>query len=187
MNAKLSSTFPPPASIPQRDSPADIALPPRQRLDYIDALRGFACLWVLLHHALEFRETHSPLLALLIRFANIGWLGVSLFLVLSGFCLYYPLVRKFGVGSATVALPEFAYRRAVRLLPPYYAAIIFSLLIEFYLHQRNGAMGAEVAGWKDMSAHLLLLHNLSAHTFGSINAAFGRWLSNRNCISFFRF
>lgn len=93
-------------------SPHTQAKPAKRRLDYIDALRGAACLWVILHHTFE----HKPFLAgfwhypsaALVHLANIGWLGVSLFLVLSGFCLFYPLAARYNLNEIELNIATFA-------------------------------------------------------------------------------
>ena len=160
---------------------ATVASPPphqaRTRMDYIDALRGAACLWVLLRHSLHDYPvaegwSHFPLL-LLVKISNIGWLGVSLFLVLSGFCLYYPLARRSALDEIQLDLKAFAKRRAWRILPPYYAAlVIYSASIVFAAYRSHNPLFQGFAGWKDVPSHLLMLHNLMPSTLGSINAAF---------------
>lgn len=155
------------------------------RLDFIDALRGFACLWVVLYHshlaflaqaAVGERQTLPAWLAKpLIGFTLMGGLGVNLFLVLSGFCLFYPLVRKQAVSEITLNLREFARRRCRRILPPYYAAVlIFSALnLSAFLRGIWASPGSrgEVL-FIDLPAHLLMLHNLWPRTVFSINPSF---------------
>ena len=135
-------------------------------MKYIDALRGGACLWVLLHHSLEHYPvakglSHLPL-RLLVMLANIGWLGVSLFLVLSGFCLYYPLVRRAETAAVRLDIKAFARRRAWRILPPYYAAMAAYLV----LYHPPLQMPVK---WNDVLMHGLMLHNLSPATIATIN------------------
>ena len=150
---------------------------PRARLDYVDALRGAACLWVLLHHSLENYPvvpgwSHLPLW-LLVKLADIGWLGVNMFLVLSGFCLYYPLARRFSISEIQLDIKAFAKRRAWRILPPYYVALIIyssALIIGAYRH--NIPLTQPFAGWKDVPLHIFMLHNVLSSTLGSINGAF---------------
>lgn len=99
-------------------------------MDYIDGLRGLACLMVILCHIdylypfkISFgiaRFNSNPLL--------IGFVGVNLFLVLSGFCLYWPLVRP-GREQRQLGLADYAKRRARRILPPYYAACVLAALL----------------------------------------------------------
>ena len=60
----------------------------RSRLAAVDGLRAFAALWVVLFHIRAFSGGRLP--PGLDTFARSGSTGVSLFLVLSGFCLFLP-------------------------------------------------------------------------------------------------
>ena len=144
-----------------------------RRLDFIDVLRGLACLWVVLHHATGYwigSEVIKGDLVLtpLTVLARIGYLGVHVFLVLSGFCLYYPIVRKQAVEKATVQIGPFFERRAWRILPPYYAALLICMglvwipSVQPFLDKPEGNL------W----LHLLMLHNLFASEIFKINAPF---------------
>src|SRR5947209_5090727 len=103
-------------------SPAPLPVE-RGRLPFIDGLRGVAMLSVLLYHcwvhtirvplALAVGGRHLDLTAPL----HLGYLGVHLFLVLSGFCLTYPLALR-GAAGMTLDLRRFFRRRARRILPP---------------------------------------------------------------------
>ncbi len=155
------------------------APPAKRRLDYVDALRGAACLWVLLHHTFEHKPApagfwHYPA-SLLVLLANIGWLGVSMFLVLSGFCLFYPLAARYQPGGIQLKLSTFARRRALRILPPYYIAILLLFPLELFAahyHSHSWNWHAVLHGPKDVLLHVFMLHNLSADTIGSITPAF---------------
>ena len=145
-----------------------------RRMDSIDALRGFACLWVLLFHTFEAHPVPSGIiyfpLRFLIGFSNIGWLGVSLFLVLSGFCLYYPLVCKNSVPDIRINIGQFLIKRAYRILPPYYISLILSLLLNARsLHQHGKSLSLLVANGLDIPLHLVMLHNLTVATVSSIS------------------
>src|SRR4051812_7699293 len=101
----------------------------RGRLAFIDGLRGVAMLSVLLYHCWV-HTIRAPILLALGRHhldltapLHLGYLGVNLFLVLSGFCLTYPLAR-IGVAEMNLDLRRFFRRRAWRILPPYYVALI---------------------------------------------------------------
>jgi peptidoglycan/LPS O-acetylase OafA/YrhL len=159
----------------------------------VDALRGLACLMVMLHHTFgqmpvpghEFGQQpipsgfwHYPSV-LLLRVAAAGWLGVSLFLALSGFCLFYPLAAR---GRLRLDLADFARRRARRILPPYYIALLLLSVLElaWYWHGPGGLRwrdalasdGGARQHLRDAALHLLMLHNLSRSSLASVNPAF---------------
>jgi peptidoglycan/LPS O-acetylase OafA/YrhL len=87
---------------------------PRHRIGYIDGLRAVAVLSVAVYHALHNAGK-----------ASVGApVGVGLFFVISGFCLSYPtLLRMRESGFANFDGAEYAARRVVRILLPYYIAI----------------------------------------------------------------
>lgn len=88
----------------------------------LTSLRFLAALWVLLHHALPQGDATSFTAAL----GGSGWLGVSLFFVLSGFLLtvrYAPEGRLRGTPRA------FLLERVARLAPTYLLALLFSALL----------------------------------------------------------
>jgi peptidoglycan/LPS O-acetylase OafA/YrhL len=97
-----------------------------------------------------------------------GWLGVQLFLVISGFCLFWPLTRK-GFG---LDVGKFARRRAARILPPYYVALsIYAGLIAFGALREYPLLGRETL-WPDVLLHALMLHNLTENSVCSISGPF---------------
>lgn len=108
--------------------------PPRLRLHHVDGLRALAALIVYLNHAyaqaalsdtLSFAFPYS-----LARFSMVaGHLSVTVFIVLSGFCLTLPVVDQGGMLRG--GIKEFLKRRARRILPPYYAAVALCLLMIF--------------------------------------------------------
>lgn len=117
--------------------------PNGKRLAYIDGVRALAALYVLLHHTwLEIWPVYygrhpSGLTLLLTGWLSYGHFGVSVFIVVSGFCLMLPVVR--GNGELPGGPTSFLKRRARRILPPYYLAIGFSLLlIWLYIGQKTG-------------------------------------------------
>lgn len=142
----------------------------RERLDFIDALRGFACLWVLVHHSFESLPANVTTSVfpfnVFAPVARIGWLGVSLFLVLSGFCLYYPLVRRTEPRAVNLNLKQFARRRAMRILPPYMAVVALFTGIAWY-----GVDWIETVRTRDLVTHVFMVHNFFPSTFASINPA----------------
>ena len=106
----------------------------------IDGLRALAALLVFTFHAwwlltpsgiLGIVETGTPLERManggLLRF---GLLGVALFYVLSGFLIYRPFVAARFAGRPAPALVPYLVRRAARIIPAYWAALVIIGLLE---------------------------------------------------------
>lgn len=150
--------------------------PAQRRLPFLDGLRAFAALWVVLGHChlltLGWNRSGSlwgrPLDLLLY-----SHLGVNLFLVLSGFCLALPVVRN--GNRLPVSQPDYFKARAWRILPPYYAALLLLLLVNWFVPV--AAWGRHPVGltpdisWQVIWTNLLLLHDVFWQ-FNSINGAY---------------
>ena len=141
-----------------------------KRLPGVDGLRAAAALWVVLFHMAAFSGALFPQIPLLDLFLRSGSTGVSLFLVLSGFCLYLPFADG---RTSRFKIREFFRRRGRRLMPAYVA----SLLLAFALTVATaGTLGAPQltlgdAIWQ-LATHLTLIHTLFPSTFYSLNGAF---------------
>jgi peptidoglycan/LPS O-acetylase OafA/YrhL len=99
-----------------------------RHIDSLDGLRGIAILLVFLFHYLP-RNPSNPLSLV----ASLGWTGVDLFFVLSGFLITGILYQSVGMaGYFTV----FYIRRALRLLPLYCLAVAIVLSVAATLHTR---------------------------------------------------
>jgi peptidoglycan/LPS O-acetylase OafA/YrhL len=110
----------------------------------------------------------------------LNWLGfghfaVSVFILLSGFCLTLPIVL--GDGKLRGGPLRFLIKRGRRILPPYYAALIFSLVLIHFLigPPGNGShWDVSIPVTQDgLIANLLLLQDLQGkfqinHAFWSI-------------------
>lgn len=104
---------------------------PQQRLLGADFLRAAACVIVLLHH-LAFRigsEQEPEALRGIMSFAMMGSFGVAVFFVLSGFLLARPFWVALDRGEAMPSLRVYALRRAARILPGFWLALIVSLVL----------------------------------------------------------
>ena len=98
------------------------------RISYIDGLRAVAVLSVLVFHAAKYSAVASAPPSPMLSLVQSGAHGVDLFFVLSGFCLSYPVLRRLRNGTAVFDVARFAAKRIVRILPPYYAAIVVILI-----------------------------------------------------------
>jgi peptidoglycan/LPS O-acetylase OafA/YrhL len=144
---------------------------------YLDSLRGMAALLVVVHHALlqvnfQGYALNTAQTCFLALFQN-GHYPVNFFIVLSGYCLMLPVVKtdyQLKGGAIT-----FFRKRARRILPPYYLAMAFSLvLIALLIGQKTGThwdVSIPVT-WNDVLVHLLLIQDVLVSTGGKINHAF---------------
>ena len=140
---------------------------PRLRLAYLDGLRALAALYVVAFHSMLGFSRAS--LVGRFRFLRavfcFGHEAVAVFIVLSGYCLMLPLVRE-RPERLTPAFGVFLRRRALRILPPYFAALFGSLLLIYGVAPlRTGNTGKM---WDDslpalelgpILSHLALVHN----------------------------
>ena len=140
------------------------------RLDNIDALRGAAAVSVLIHHVYQqfyygqFTPTANAI------FEWLGAWGVTLFFLLSGFCIHFPQAKNHMNDSAhRLNVRDFLLQRFLRLAPPYWIAIVISIFVGTFV-QTNILDGAH--GMLDISLHMLALHTLWPSTRESINAVF---------------
>lgn len=102
----------------------------------LDGLRGLAALYVMLFHTwlLSFQFFPRNTGPGYLTWAMYGRLSVVFFLTLSGFSLALgPAADRWRLGGAG----RFLRRRAWRILPAYWAALAFSLLIAYYVPASN--------------------------------------------------
>jgi len=113
----------------------------------LDGLRGLAILLVLLLHFTTDMTPPDGSLAASVRAAfQVGWIGVDLFFVLSGFLITGILTDNKGGGRYFSA---FYARRALRILPVYFLAVFaaFHLLPRLFQGFDTGGVRTEAAFW----------------------------------------
>lgn len=133
-------------------------------------LRGVAAAAVLLHHAQGFFRRNGPTLfdgeasdlvaagsspeAIAYWLGGLGYLGVALFFVVSGFCIHLPFARA-GSGSERVLEPRrFFVRRILRLYPTY----LVVCLVGFVLVGAAEGFGSGRSTWSNFLGHLVFWH-----------------------------
>jgi peptidoglycan/LPS O-acetylase OafA/YrhL len=135
------------------------------RLQSIDLLRGIAALAVvILHvpHQAPGWEKQFDLAYWLWLPINLGHLGVSLFVVLSGFCIHTNTLRASRPGELSLHWGAFWKRRFIRLYPPYALAVLLSAGLTYLLFRQQGVpIGEALRGIRiDLLLHLAMIHNL---------------------------
>lgn len=91
----------------------------------LDGLRGIAILLVIPHNADVFEGTHGWLVPFA-TLAHMGWIGVHLFFVLSGYLITGNLLDS---RNAPNYYSAFFARRVLRIFPLYYLSLIFFLWV----------------------------------------------------------
>lgn len=153
---------------------------PQAKLRYfpfLEGMRALAALVVVFNHIYaevfppEQSRTPSGLLGLSSYFMVLGHLAVTVFIVISGFCLAIPVVNN---GGAMVGgFQRFIKRRARRILPPYYIALTLSLGLALTILSRPMGTHWDTAldfRPQDVLAHYLMLQNIFGT--GRINYVF---------------
>lgn len=107
-----------------------------QRFPVLNGLRGLAIIAVIFHHSFfpyilyGTKDGHPAVhLSPLIVPGSSGWLGVNLFLFLSGFVLYLPYANGQRAFDSVKTLGSFYGHRARRLLPLYYITTLIFLVL----------------------------------------------------------
>jgi peptidoglycan/LPS O-acetylase OafA/YrhL len=151
--------------VSQQKEPAHAPSPAKGRLSYLEGLRALAALWVVVSHLWIFEFgmfAHRGVMGRWTNWLLYSHLAVDLFIVLSGYCLTLPLTRD---GELRGGIISFYKRRARRILPPCYIALLLSIGIGLL------AQGAQTGKWSvDLPAigwNFLLLQdiNLRANIF----------------------
>jgi peptidoglycan/LPS O-acetylase OafA/YrhL len=144
------------------------------RLNYLHGLRGLAALYVVFFHIyMDFKSMFAgqelPLWVQgLLGILSEGHSAVAVFILLSGYCLMLPIVKS-ADGRLRGGFWGYLKRRAQRIIPPYYAAILLSLLLTASIP----VMLLPATGWHWNSgqpsltpnvilSHVFLIHNLRA-------------------------
>ncbi len=83
---------------------------------HIDGLRGLSIIIMILYHAKFFGDTG-------------GFVGVDIFLVISGFLITSIIVRDLKAG--TFSLLNFWERRIRRIIPPLFVVMVFTIIFGF--------------------------------------------------------
>jgi peptidoglycan/LPS O-acetylase OafA/YrhL len=132
------------------------------RIEALDGLRGVAILAVMGYH-MTVLPGRSPIDELFVlRVSSAGWWGVELFFVLSGFLITGILLDTRGQPGQ---LRNFWARRALRILPLYYAVLLVSLVVLPQLDHAKLERFARIRGdelwyWLHLQNFAIALHGI---------------------------
>lgn len=136
-------------------APAELPLL-RAKMPELDSLRGIAILMVLFYHGFASRHGTLGLSGaprFLVGLTAPGWTGVNLFFALSGFLIT-------GILLDTQHQPDyyrrFYLRRALRILPAYYA-----LLALIALFGKLALVGGDSLSWKFLGLSVIYMANVT--------------------------
>ncbi|MGC1188524.1 MAG: acyltransferase [Candidatus Acidiferrales bacterium] len=154
----------------------------KSRIPELDGLRGIAIALVLAVHYFYFAPgpNHHPsewikrVYVYMEHFAALGWSGVDLFFVLSGFLIGGILL---GARSSPNYFKTFYARRAFRILPVYYAwigAYLIVIVVAGHLIETRLPGGVSYESWSTIAAQFFFLQNLRSLPYTTIG---GAWFS----------
>lgn len=109
------------------------------RIPYLDVLRGVAVLLVLGRHIFVCSPHLSgPLHTVTQLWCNVGWVGVDLFFVLSGFLVSSLLFRE-QLTTGQMNVGRFYVRRGFKIWPGYWALLLVTLAVMCWNFQQRFA------------------------------------------------
>src|SRR5450755_1013405 len=157
---------PPPATASAAPAARAKAATRPGRVVGLDGIRGLAALFVVLNHIFErawpgYPADGAPFWA---AWMTYGRFAVVIFIALSGFSLGLGPARS---GWRFKSIATYAHRRAWRILPPYWAALGFSLVMTWYVLAQPG--------WALPSGKSVIVYGLlvqDAFSVGSPNRTF---------------
>ncbi|MDX6766274.1 MAG: acyltransferase [Candidatus Methylacidiphilales bacterium] len=138
---------------------------------WLNALRGAACLAVVLHHShLLVEDSSHPILVFMAGLFDRGWLGVAAFFALSGFLITGIVERRTGDDRQAAA---FCLDRALRIFPAYWVAWVFAVVLACLAAPFNGR--GIPANWPARAPDILADLLLTGHWIGIQSPILVNW------------
>ncbi|MBK0371285.1 acyltransferase family protein [Flavobacterium agrisoli] len=149
------------------------------RISFLDGIRGASALFVVLFHAMLFTKSgfhfsDNLFLNVLQKINSIGHISVSIFIVLSGFCLAIPVVNNDLLLKKGFIV--YIKRRSNRIIFPYYMALLFSIILYYIFpilqEPANTVWDSKIPlTAPSVIAHVFLVHNWNVDWIYKINGA----------------
>jgi peptidoglycan/LPS O-acetylase OafA/YrhL len=144
-----------PPVVERAPSPSPVVVHIRQ----LTGIRALAALWVLTFHFRPFLLAAFPFLWPLVPMFNVGYLGVDLFFVLSGFILTYTHLERMSDNWAPRKVLGFLWLRLSRIWPLlFFMMLVWGLYISTLLvRNRDGRLAAALNPARFLE-HVTLIH-----------------------------
>jgi peptidoglycan/LPS O-acetylase OafA/YrhL len=137
---------------------------PRAFFPFVDVLRAVAVTLVLVYHLIVQLHWDAFPSAGVMNLFHIGWVGVELFFVISGFVITLSCVRNVEVHGARYRRP-FMASRLWRIVPLY----VLTSWCHLVLVAPEWLAGPARPLWTNLLLHASFLHNLSPTYAGALN------------------
>ena len=163
-----------------------------RRFAWFDCLRCLAIFLVMLTHCKDITPALPPFLGAIFTFFHlIGWVGVDLFFVLSGFLVSGLLFDEHDV-TGTLNIKRFLIRRAFKIIPAFYVLVLITAiydaivfhkvvvvhLIHDILFLQSYRIGAWAHAWTlAIEVHFYILLALLLSALSRMPAKGGQWLA----------
>ena len=143
----------------------------KNRIDDVEALRAFAVLAVIIHHASDNLLTWTTTFTSYYYSYIGGWVGVDLFFAISGFVIARSLIPKLNSVDSNIEFfaecLSFWVKRAYRILPSAWIWLLITLILVVTFNN-HGIFGTFRDNWQSTLASLLNVMNFHfAEIFGS--------------------
>lgn len=131
----------------------------------LDILRGFAAVSVVLYHVIQLTQWKNFALSWPTLWFRLGWMGVDIFFVLSGFVVTLAALRRQAeTAPGSSFYKQFMRARLARIAPLHY--LTCAIYVAIYGRHLFAHVSTAVT---HILSHATFLHNLSINTNGSIN------------------
>ncbi len=138
------------------------------RVVAIEGLRGYLALWVVACHVMWYSGYEDSALRALPQLIFRGFYAVDIFVIVSGFVIFYLLDRR------ELAASEFIKQRFFRLFPLFFTLFVVSMLLyevnlwnldhfPYYTEHRISFMTSQMASWVDHVFMNVFLHATMLH------------------------
>lgn len=135
---------------------------PHQHMPSLDGLRGVAIILVVVYHFLASVHAEFTINQTVARWSELGWSGVDLFFVLSGFLITGIL---YDAKNTPRFFRNFYARRALRIFPLYYTALAIVIAMTPLLAHMK-LLGTANPGWISIYATNFVISAKGVGSFG---------------------